>query len=467
MFDRRHFLKAGAALPLLAMLPHSARADPKTEEGIVLRAQQGSQQMMATDLAGPTPIWGFGGSAPGPVLRVKAGERLRAVVENALDQPTSVHWHGIRIDNAMDGVPGLTQEAIEPGSRFVYDFVAPDPGTYWYHSHDRSWEQNARGLYGALIVEEAEPWEGADRDLVLLVDDWRLAEDGSIDDSFGQMMDWSHGGRLGNFVTVNGRSKPRIEVRPNERIRVRLINVANARVMELGLAGMRAFRLALDGMPVPLVEEKEPILLAPAQRTDLLVDIPDDETPKSLVLHTNGGPLEIAEFAVAGEPVRTSFPAAVGLPHSGPSLPDDLSNAIRAELLMEGGAMGTMKGAMHQGRAMDIRELVSMGRVWAFNGVAGDMDEPIGRFERGRAVVLSIKNVTSWPHAMHLHGHHFRVLSRNGKPTDEVAMRDTALTVPDETIEIAFVADNPGRWMLHCHMLEHSAGGMMTWFEVA
>lgn len=439
----------------------------ENETALVLTARRASASILPSDLASPTAIWGFDGIAPGPVLRAKAGERLKVVVENGLDQPTSVHWHGIRIDNAMDGVPGLTQEAIAPGGRFVYDFEAPDPGTYWYHSHDRSWEQNARGLHGALIVEEAEPWEGADRDLVLLVDDWRLAEDGSIDDSFGQMMDWSHGGRLGNFVTVNGRSKPRIEVRPNERIRVRLINAANARIMELGLPGTRTFRLALDGMPVPLVEENEPVWLAPAQRTDLLVDILDDETPKSMVVHTDSGPLEIAEFAVAGEPVRASFPEATGLPRSGPSLPDDLSDAVRAELLMEGGAMGGMAGAMHKGRMMDIRSLVGEGYVWAFNGVADDMGKPLARFAKGQAAVVRIRNETGWPHAMHVHGHHFRVLSRNGEPTGDEAMRDTTLTVPDETIEIAFVADNPGKWLLHCHMLEHSASGMMTWFEVA
>ena len=116
---------------------------------------------------------------------------------------------------------------------------------------------------------------------------------------------------------------------------------------------------------------------------------------------------------------------------------------------------------------MDIRSLVGEGYVWAFNGVADDMGKPLARFAKGQAAVVRIRNETGWPHAMHVHGHHFRVLSRNGEPTGDKAMRDTTLTVPDETIEIAFVADNPGKWLLHCHMLEHSASGMMTWFEVA
>ncbi|MEN3794774.1 multicopper oxidase family protein [Fulvimarina sp. MAC3] len=467
MFNRRQFLKAGAAVPLIMGLPRIANADAGRIQNISLRVSPGTQQLVSKDLGPATPVWAFNGSAPGPVLRVKAGDRLRATVQNDLDQPTSVHWHGIRIDNAMDGVPGLTQEAIAPGQSFTYDFVAPDPGTYWYHSHDRSWEQNARGLHGALIVEEAEPWDGADRDLVLVVDDWRLTESATIDDSFGEMMDWSHGGRLGNFVTVNGISKPRFEVRPNERIRVRLINAANARIMELGLPGTRVHRLALDGMPTDIEEQTDPIWLAPAQRIDVLVDVPEAGTPASLVIHTNSGPVEIAEIAVSGDPVRGSMPDPAPLPKSGPSLPTNWAGAARAELLMEGGAMGTMRGAMHQGREMGIRELVGMGRVWAFNGIAGDLDDPVGRFERGRAVVMTIRNVTGWPHAMHMHGHHFQVLSRNEEPTGDDALRDTALTLPDETMEIGFVADNPGKWLLHCHMLEHSAGGMITWFEVA
>ncbi|WP_273504801.1 multicopper oxidase family protein [Fulvimarina manganoxydans] len=439
----------------------------ENETALVLTARRASASILPSDLASPTAIWGFDGTAPGPVLRAKAGERLKVVVENGLDQPTSVHWHGIRIDNAMDGVPGLTQEAIEPGGRFFYDFRTPDPGTYWYHSHDRSWEQNARGLHGALIVEEAERWKGADRDIVLLVDDWRLTKTGAIEDSFGQMMDWSHGGRLGNVVTVNGRYKPRIAFRPNERVRLRLINAANARIMDIGFRGAATRLLALDGMATSLAEMPGPVRLAPAQRADLLVDFPASPKPLAMTIETRDGPVAIAEISVSGEPVRAEFPEPIGLPAAGLPVSSDLQDARRAELRMEGGAMGRMTGAMHDGRMMDIRSLAQTGRVWAFNGVAGDMNEPLARFERGRTAVVKIRNETPWPHAMHVHGHHFRVVSRDGGAILDPVLRDTDLMMPDETIEIAFVADNPGKWLLHCHMLEHSASGMMTWFEVA
>ncbi|WP_323133131.1 multicopper oxidase family protein, partial [Aurantimonas coralicida] len=343
---------------------------------------------------------------------MRAGERLAVDVENGLDQPTSVHWHGIRIDNAMDGVPGLTQAAIAPGEQFPYDFVAPDPGTYWYHSHNRSWEQNARGLHGALIVDEPEPWRGADRDLVLVLDDWRLAQDGSIADGFGQMMEWAHGGRIGNTPTVNGRLGSKIAVRPNERVRVRLINAANARIMEIAFADLPVHLLALDGMPTTIEALSGTIQLAPAQRADLLVDFAGaDGDTIPLSLQTRDGPFEMATFALQGEPVRSRYADPVGLPLSGPAALPELPNAFRTELVMEGGAMGSMQGATHQGRWMDMRELVSKSRVWSFNGVAGDMDEPLATVARGRPIVFTLRNATRWPHAMHVHGHHFRVVS--------------------------------------------------------
>ena len=214
--SRRSFLLGSSAMLATTAIP---RASAATRHRLV--AAVGQSQIVPETFAGPTPVWAFNGTAPGPVLRVRAGERLAVDVENGLDQPTSVHWHGIRIDNAMDGVPGLTQAAIAPGEQFSYDFIAPDPGTYWYHSHNRSWEQNARGLHGALIVDEPELWRGADRDLVLVLDDWRLARDGAIADGFGQMMEWAHGGRIGNTPTVNGRLGSKIAVRPNEWVRVR------------------------------------------------------------------------------------------------------------------------------------------------------------------------------------------------------------------------------------------------------
>jgi len=133
--------------------------------------------------------------------RVKQGEELRIRLVNDLAEPTVVHWHGLRLPNAMDGVPHLTQSPIAPGETFAYEFDVPDAGTYWYHPHQRSFEQVGRGLYGQLIAEERQPIE-VDRDITWVLDDWRLLPDGQISDDFGNFMDSSHNGRVGNTVTV-------------------------------------------------------------------------------------------------------------------------------------------------------------------------------------------------------------------------------------------------------------------------
>ena len=169
MITRRHFLASTAAS---LCIPSLAFAD----EAMRLRAEPVKLDLLPDQ--DQTSLWGFNGSTPGPTIRTRKGGRVKVRFENALKQSSAVHWHGIRIDNKMDGVPGLTQSQVSSGNDFLYDFVAPDAGTYWYHSHDRSWEQVARGLYGALIVEEENP-PLVDHDIIVFVDDWRLNRDGS------------------------------------------------------------------------------------------------------------------------------------------------------------------------------------------------------------------------------------------------------------------------------------------------
>ena len=180
--SRRSFvtgLSAAAAVPVLAK--HSYADGTRA----VLRATTSKAQLTPEGYP-RTAVWAYaqkgGASVPGPEIRVKAGERVARRLQNELPQPTAVHWHGIRIDNAMDGAAPLTQDPVPIGGTFDYDFVCPDPGTYWYHSHNRSREQVARGLAGPLIVEDVEPWLGlpgaATRELTLVLDDWLLNEDG-------------------------------------------------------------------------------------------------------------------------------------------------------------------------------------------------------------------------------------------------------------------------------------------------
>ncbi|UWR24659.1 multicopper oxidase family protein [Sulfitobacter sp. S190] len=471
--SRRPFLTGAAALGGTAFLPRMILADAVLP---VLRAAPSTAQLAPAGYP-TTPVWAYAtkgaGIIPGPEIRVAAGDRVRHQLINDLPQPTAVHWHGIRIENAMDGAAPLTQAPVPPGETFDYDFVAPDPGTYWYHSHDRGFEQVARGLAGPLIVEDREPWLGepgaATRELTLVLDDWLLDADAAIvEDRWDDLHAAAHGGRMGNTVTVNGNAYPDLDMRPGERVRLRIINTATARVMPLALPGLAPRVIALDGHPVR-PREVETILLGPAQRMDVIIDMPlDPDVQTALLLDPGSGEwVDVAAFVAAGEPLAPIGGEVRPLPAWSTLPAPDLSDPQREVLLMEGGAMRAMLETRYRGEVMDFRKLASNGMVWAFNGVAHGMDAPMFRTALGRTVHLEMTNRSVFPHAIHLHGHHFEVLTRSGALNTPGDVRDTVLIGADETLEIAFVADNPGQWMLHCHMLSHQEAGMMGWFEVA
>lgn len=442
-----------------AALPVSARAEP----AVRLHAREGVAQLAPSGYPA-TRIWGYDGAVPGPTLRVRQGERLVRTFRNDLPQASSVHWHGIRIANAMDGVVGLTQPAVEPGAEFLYDFALPDAGTYWYHPHNRTYEQMARGLYGALIVEEASGAPQVDRDEVLLLDDWRLTDEALIDESFGNMHDLAHAGRIGNWVTVNGKGAWSQDVAQHARLRLRVVNTANARIFTLGVQGLEGWVVALDGMPLDAPQPLDRVTLAPAQRADLIVDVIADEGEEALLVSFEGdGGFAVAAFPVnsAARAGRLAAPAPLP-PNPMPAL-GDLQAARHVDLKMEGGAMGGLREAMLDGQKTDIRDMAARGKVWAFNGMAGMGEAPLLEARLGETVRITMTNDTAWPHGMHLHGHHFRQILDDGTLGP---WRDTLLMNRSETAEIAFVADNPGDWLLHCHMLEHASGGMMTWLRV-
>ncbi|WP_425039984.1 multicopper oxidase family protein [Primorskyibacter sp. S187A] len=458
--SRRHFQQSLLATAAATILPSAT----KGQSAPVLHARQGAARLAPSDYP-ETQIWGYDGSVPGPVLRARQGERFTRLFRNDLPQASSVHWHGIRIENAMDGVVGMTQPAVEPGAEFLYDFALPDAGTYWYHPHNRTYEQMARGLYGALIVEEADGAPVVDLDEVLLIDDWRLTDDAQIAEGFGNMHDWAHGGRIGNWITVNGAGNWARSVPRHARMRLRLVNTANARIFQLEARGLEGWVVALDGMPLDEPQPLRELTLAPAQRADVFVDVTGETGMEALLvsIERDGG-YAIAAFSIgeARRPTRLGVPDALP-PNPVPAL-GPLDTAHRAELLMEGGAMGGMRSAMMGGEMKSIRDMAAEGKVWAFNGMADMSDAPLVDAALGETVRIAMTNDTAWPHGMHLHGHHFRQIGSDGTLGP---LRDTVLMNRGETVEIAFVADNPGDWLLHCHMLEHAAGGMMTWVRVS
>jgi FtsP/CotA-like multicopper oxidase with cupredoxin domain len=468
--SRRTFLAAsGAAAAASVLRPWRARAGPTTDFRLVARPGR-------THLVGApypeTAVWSYNGTVPGPEIRVRQGEPLRIAVENRLAEETTVHWHGVRVPNAMDGVPHLTQPPIAPGEAFVYEFDLPDAGTYWYHPHQRSFEQVGRGLYGLLIVEEREPIQ-VDRDVTWVLDDWRLLQDAQISDDFGNFMDSSHNGRVGNTVTVNGRILESFPVRAGERVRLRLINAANARIFALEFQDHRPMVIALDGQPVaPHEPAGGRVILGPAMRADVVFDMTGQPGERFSVIDPfyRGLEYRLLDLVYSDEPPLHPHPLDAPLRLAANTMPEpDLEGIERHEVTFGGGMMGGMMMAMMDGRRADMREMMRSGMAWAINGVvaSGHVMEPLLTLRRGRSYVLAMHNDTAWHHPMHLHGHAFRVIARNGQPTRHQEWQDTVLMTPHERVDIAFVADNPGDWMFHCHILEHQAAGMMGLIRVA
>jgi FtsP/CotA-like multicopper oxidase with cupredoxin domain len=408
-----------------------------------------------------TAVWSYNGSIPGPVLRVKQATPLRVLLENRLPGvTTTIHWHGIRLPIAMDGVPGISQPPVADGERFVYEFTPPDAGTYWYHPHSHSLEQIGRGLSGVLIVEEREP-VAVDRDLLWVLGDWRLRADAQIDGGFGHPRDAAMAGRIGNTVTVNGRIPDAEPVRAGERVRLRLVNVSLARMMALRFGGHEPVIIAIDGQPCePHGAPDGRVVIGPAMRVDVLLDMHGAPGARYAVTDDfyERRAYRLLDIAYSEAPrLRERMPPAIELP-ANPHAQPDLASAERIVVRLQGG----MHGSMRMGGAT----------MWAINDHAMHGDGhagmvPMRTLRLGRSYRLVFINETAFPHPMHLHGHSVLLVARDGAPVPHRQWADTVMVGRRETVEVAFVADNPGDWMLHCHVTDHQVTGLMTVLRVA
>jgi len=348
--SRRSLLQAGAGLLLATALPPlpTRAASP---DGYRIVTAPARARLVGPDQP-KTDVWTYNGTVPGSLVRLRQGEPARLLVENRLAQETTVHWHGIRLSNSMDGVPGLTQPPIKPGGNFVYEFTPPDAGTFWYHPHANSLEQLGRGLAGAVIVEEREP-VAVDRALLWLLSDGRLTGEGGIASGFGNRMEAGMSGRVGNTVTLNGRVSAAETVRAGERVRLRLVNASLARIMALRFEGHRPRVVAVDGQPCdPHEPDGGRILLGPAMRADVMLDMLGEPRRRYDVIDDfyDGLSYRLTQLVYDGrQPIRGHAPdAPLELPRN--PLPEpDLASAERHTLTLQGGMMmggGGMQGGM-------------------------------------------------------------------------------------------------------------------------
>ena len=289
---RRAFLNTATAFVSTFVAPHRSMGSPRSSHYRLVAGP--ARHQLGPSGALETELWLYNAVSPGPAIVADEGDELVVDFTNNLEQPTTIHWHGIRNVNEMDGVPGLTQLPIEPGETFTYRFPVNYAGTYWYHAHNKAWEQVTRGLYGPLIVNESKP--NSVLDVVLLADDWRLKEDYQLEEaSLGSLRDWSHPGRLGNWLTINGQDQPVIKLQRDSFVRLRFINSANARTLEFEIEGRALEIIALDGAPCDPFK-RNTIKLGPGQRVDILFEVDDENFDLSEI--SGGQSYQAAKFAV-------------------------------------------------------------------------------------------------------------------------------------------------------------------------
>jgi FtsP/CotA-like multicopper oxidase with cupredoxin domain len=402
-----------------------------------------------------TKVWTYNGGLPGPLIRIRRGDRLIVHFSNQLPQPTTVHWHGVQVPIEMDGVPGVSQPPVEPGGSFTYDFVVPDAGLFWYHPHVMSAAQVGFGLYGALLVEDPDKTVDVADELVLVLSDI------AIEERSGELQSPDSGGALGalfgregNHVLVNGRIRPTLTVRNGALQRWRLVNSAKSRYFQLQLDNLQSFMLiGVDGGHMEYSVERQVIVLAPGERADVLV-APKVEAGRELTLinipfDRGFGSVEFrsADDLIAFKAAPLPPVPAVALPkvtRDIPAMSADGARPIDIELIT------TKDNGL---TTFDIKG----GPFWRGTSVRAAM---------GEKQLWTITNKAIWAHPIHLHGFFFQEVDEKGIPVSPRAWKDTIHVPAESTKRFLVKLDRPGAWMYHCHILDHAEAGLMSTVDV-
>ncbi|MBX6364079.1 MAG: multicopper oxidase family protein [Gemmatimonadetes bacterium] len=448
--------------------------------------------------------YAFNGQVPGPLVRVRQGATIVVDFTNRIDLPTTVHWHGVRLENASDGVPHVTQEPVAPGGTYRYRVHFPDAGIYWYHPHVREDVQQDLGLYGNILVGSPRPdhYAPANREAVLILDDFLVAEDGPV--PFGREHA-THAlmGRSGNVLLVNGEPSYSLSVRRGEVVRFYLTNASNVRTFNVSFPGARMKVVAADVGRFERDEWVESVVLAPAERYVVEVRFP---APGTFALvnrvqaldHTYGTFIPLTDtlgmVAVSADAARPDLAREFERLR----VRDDVSAELRRlrpylsrppekELILTVEERG-LPFALEQLLKLDTNFFNPVEWVgtmpmmdwlatadqlrWVLRDpLTGKENEAIEwRFRRGQLVRIRLSNERRVFHAMqhpiHIHGQRFLVLAVNGVASENLAWKDTVLVPAGGTVDLLLEATNPGRWMLHCHIAEHLEAGMHAMFVV-
>ncbi len=474
--NRRTFLKTAIGTLLAAGFSKLSVTDifPESTKPIREFNFSASQARVNLGLGPDFTAWTYNGRVPGPEIRVREGEIVRVILKNSLSEATTIHWHGVPVPNAMDGVPGVTQEAVMPGKSFVYEFVARPSGSYIYHSHFHY--QLDQGLYGALIIEPSSPRESHDQEYTLLLEDWVMKDGGGVANTQRRSsMGMMHGmrgrmkhGRMGrrqglglgggpfseplyDGYAVNGKVYPAVDpivVNKGDRVKLRLLNPSSATIYELRLAGHVFTITHVDGHAItPL--EKDVLRIGMGERYDVMV-----------VANNPGYWLLTARESGYGEG-KLRVPLVYKGTNRRNPIPPAFHPGLRFATYWDFQALNPSEDSPTEAPNRFYPQRLSGGMhspYWTINGQIYPYAEHLV-VQRGERIGMTYWNHSMMPHPMHLHGHFFKVVNPL-LPRDFWIMKDTINVDPMRRVEIEFLADNPGRWFHHCHNLYHMEAGM-------
>jgi FtsP/CotA-like multicopper oxidase with cupredoxin domain len=462
--SRRSFLKQGLGAGVALCLPFSL-AEGQARNTV--REFRFSASKTRVNLGTGTSFWAYtyNGQIPGPEIRVREGEVIRVILKNYLPEGTTIHWHGIPLPNAMDGVPGITQNPIMPGETFTYEFQAGPAGSFIYHSHSKY--QLDQGLYGPLVIEPNHSNESYDREYTLMLEDWVMKDGGGVAGAKrNPPMGMMHGKRgmrrrfrqaaqpllepIYNAYAVNGKisqSIVPIRVKKGERIKLRLMNPSAATIYELRLAGHTMTVTHADGNPIRPIQT-DVIRIGMGERYDVMVEADNPGFWLLAARETGWGEssLQIPVLYTGIQQKQTIRPTFYpGLRFASYH---DFRRAEPAETMTEAfdrSYFQMLSGGMHT-------------PYWTINGRIYPDAETLGVW-KGETVRIHYRNHSMMPHPMHLHGHFFKVVNPR-IPKELWILKDTLNVDPMQEAAVEFFADNPGKWFHHCHNLYHMEAGM-------
>ncbi len=464
------------------------------EVSIVRRILNGHEMVM----------FGYNRQYPGPLIRAPQDATLVVRVRNEIELPTTIHWHGVRLDNEFDGVPGVTQEAIQRGESFVYEVHVPDAGMFWYHPHAREDVQQDLGLFGNLLVTSPNPsyYGPAHREEILVLDDILMDEQGVL--PWGESAP-THAlmGRFGNVMMVNGETNHQLSAKQGEVVRFFLTNVANSRTFNVTFGGAQVKLIASDVGRFEREAWVESVVIAPAER--YVVDVRFEEPGTTLIAnsiqainhfrgefypHVDTLSIVTVSTETAAPDISDSFYSlrvhdeiAAELEPYRPHLnrePDyELEATVRVQdlptpivLAMEADTL--FFPPMEWNDAMPVMNWLSTGDqvTWILKDrdTGAENNDIDWNFKVGDLVKIRIFNSPDSFHPMnhpiHIHGQRFLVTSMDCTENQNLVWKDTAIVPVGSSMDLLVEMSNPGEWMLHCHIAEHLSAGMMFSFTV-